>query len=98
MDDKTIIPAEDTDGKVNAENGEHEQDNEANEKNEKCLTIDVPRKRKKASGNVVVVTMTTLEKESIIMGGQPVVCNNCQIAISSVSNFECADDGVKWTW
>ena len=62
-----------------------------------------PKMRKfkaaKATANIVVVTMETLDKETTMMTGDAVFCHGCQGAISAMSTVTFAEnDKLSWTW
>ena len=62
-----------------------------------------PKMRKfkaaKATGNIVVVTMETLDKETTMMTGDAVFCHGCQGALSAMSTVtDVENDQLSWTW
>ena len=61
-----------------------------------------PKRRFKAAmatGNVVVVTMSTLDKETTMMTGDAVFCHGCQGTLSTMSTVADAANGkLSWTW
>ena len=65
--------------------------------------VKQPKMRKfkttKATANIVVVTMETLDKETTMMTGDAVFCHGCQGAISAVSTVtDAKNDKFSWTW